>query len=80
MKFAKRKSKNRSALSRHYKHQHNNSGNEKAFKCNICTKSFGSQGSTVLHIKTDHGRRHYNCDSCGKSFSTADEETYPHNS
>ena len=69
--ICEQKFKNRTTLSRHFKQQHKNSGNSKGYKCNVCTNYFHSQGSKALHIKTAHERKHYNCDSCGKSLSEA---------
>ena len=48
---------------------HNNSG--ELHQCNVCTKSFQTQNTLVLHIKSVHGGKHYKCKSCGNSFSQA---------
>ena len=45
----------------------------KGIICNICTKTLTTQMKLKMHIKTIHGgHKDYKCESCGKSFSQAE--------
>ena len=63
--------KTKNILKNHFNQHHNNSG--KVYYCDVCTKSFQTQRALVLHKKSLHEGKHYNCESCGKSFSQAVE-------
>ena len=45
--------------------------NEKVFQCRNCAKTFQSQSSLGLHIKSIHEEKKYECKSCDKAFSQA---------
>ena len=55
------------------KHIRNAHGEVKNFLCNICSRIFKKNHQLTLHQKYYHqvSPRHYNCDSCEKSFTQA---------
>ena len=43
--------------------------NQGKYSCELCQKSFGSNGDLTRHVRAIHEQLKYNCEKCNKQFS-----------
>ena len=53
--------------------------NTKAYKCNVCSKTFSANYRLVLHARVHSDEKLFTCDICGKSFMKKNTLTYHRN-
>jgi len=53
------------ALRQHCRALH---GDQKYYKCNVCTKLFSHPSSRNIHLRLHSGEKPYECETCGKRF------------
>jgi KRAB domain-containing zinc finger protein len=53
------------ALRQHCKVLH---GDQKYYKCNVCSKLFSHPSSRNIHLRLHSGEKPYKCETCGKRF------------